>query len=195
MNTKRADTNYLIGYGTLLYNASLASSIGKSAVTKKIYIPVIVDGYIRTFNLRARHYSPSHMFESGGEERAAMNVEPSTNHSFNGIAFQITDRELELLDKREIYYERHVVPIRTFESGKIIAKGNIYVGLEPWIIRDPQKLMPLWRDVIWGRTGAYQIGERFGQYFDKTTYISDNKVLVVDKYRKFLENINDNPLC
>jgi len=41
------------------------------------------------------------------------------------------------------------------------------------------------------RTGAYQIGERFGRYFDKTTYLSDNATLVFDLYRQFLEDVSD----
>lgn len=186
-----SDLKYLIGYGTLLFRASLGSSIGQSSATNKEFIPVIIDGYIRTFNLRPDHYIPSYKLQNGSDEGAAMNVEPSASHSFSGIAFRTSEEELDALNKREAYYQPHVVPMKAFETGEPLGEGSVYVGLEAWITRDPSKLMPLWRDVVWGRTGAYQMGQRFGEYFDKSTYLADGKTLVVDVYRELLKDISD----
>lgn len=182
---------YIIGYGTLLLQASLATSIGRAATVKKEFIPVSIDGYIRTFNIRPDHYSPSKKFDGGVEERAAMNIEPSANHSFNGLPFPITLEELKALDKREAYYERRVVPLRAFDTGELLGEGHSFVGLEQWIRRDPKILMPHWRDIVWGRTGAYSIGKQFGQYFDETTYLADGTTLMIDVYRELLKDISD----
>ena len=186
-----ADTQYIIGYGTLLLRASLGSSIGQSRATQKPLRPVTVDGYIRLFNIRPDHYPSSNKFGASDIERAAMNVEPSPDHSFNGVAFETTLEELESLDHREAPYERVVVPMRDFDSGEPDGEGHLYVGLDPWITRDPTLLLPLWRDVVWGRTGAYELGEGFGERFDQTTYLGDGEARVIDVYRELLHDTSD----
>ena len=186
-----ADTQYIIGYGTLLLRASLGSSIGQSSATEKPLRGVTVDGYIRVFNLQPHHYESSHKFGEADIERAAMNVEPSAEHRFNGVAFATTVDELEALDRREAPYGRVLVPMRDFGSGEPIGEGHLYVGLEPWITRDPTRLLPLWRDVVWGRTGAYDLGEAFGLCFDETTYMGDGHTRVIDVYRELLHDTSD----
>lgn len=185
------DTQYIIGYGTLLLRASLGDSIGQSTATQKPLRPVLVDGYIRVFNLRPDHYEPSNKFGVPDIERAAMNVEPSPNHRFNGVAFATTTAELEALDVREAPYRRVSVPMRDFGTGEPIGEGHLYLGLETWITRDVTRLLPLWRDVVWGRTGAYDHGEDFGICFDETTYMGDGHTRVIDVYRDLLRDTSD----
>ena len=57
--------------------------------------------------------------------------------------------------------------------------------------RDIEKLMPLWRDIVWARTGAYRIGETFGRCYDETTYLADGRTLVIDRYRDVIEEVED----
>jgi hypothetical protein len=53
--------------------------------------------------------------------------------------------------------------------------------------------MPLWRDVVWGRTGAYQLSEAFGAFFDETTFLGDGTTRVLDVYRDLLADTSDVP--
>lgn len=73
----------------------------------------------------------------------------------------------------------------TDENKEVMGTGYVY-GSEPdapWIDRDPRTLMPLWRDVLWSRGGAYRVGDDFGLAYDQTTYLADGSTLLVDAYR------------
>jgi len=176
----------LIGYGTLLYRPSLGHTIGDEAGNSIEMLPVVVEGYQRLFNLRPDHYLPltSSVLGDGGIENAAMNVEPAPGHSFNGLAFTVDYEQLPDLDRRESYYLRKRVRLRHFDSGEWMGEGWVYSS-EPdarWIERDPAALLPLWRDIEWAREGAYRISERFGEYFDETTFLGDGTTLVTERY-------------
>jgi len=185
------EPHYLVGYGTLLLRASLGSSIGQAEARRKPVRLVTVEGYPRVFNLRPDHYPSSHKLGAEDIERAAMNVEPAAGRHFNGIAFETSAAELEALDLREAPYLRQVVPIRDFARGAPAGRAHLYIGREPWITRDLARLLPYWRDIVWGRTGAYELGEAFGTAFDETTYLGDGETLVVDVYRRFLSDTSD----
>jgi hypothetical protein len=122
-----------------------------------------------------------------------MNVEPAPGESFNGIAFDVTPDELEALDRRERYYRREAAPVYHFDSREALGEGHFYVS-EPdasWIVRDPAKLLPLWRDIVWARTGAYRLGEAFGRCYDETTYLADGRTRMIDRYRDVIEEVDD----
>jgi len=182
---------WVIGYGTLLLQASLGTSIRQNAAAAKHYVPVVVQGYRRLFNIRPDHYVPSHKLATEAEEAAAMNIETAPAHHFNGLAFCVTAEELRALDRRECCYKRHQVSFSDFKSREILGEAAVYVGCEPWIVRDPKRLMPLWRDIVWARHGAYQYGEAFGASFDETTYLADGATRVIDVYREQLADPGD----
>lgn len=182
---------WVIGYGTLLLQASLGTSIHQKAAASKTYSPVIVEDYLRSFNIRPDHYVASHKFSDGGEEVSAMNVEVSPAHSFNGLVFSVSEAELSALDIREVCYVRKLAAIRDFETGQGLGEAYLYLGVDQWITRDPKRLMPHWRDIVWARKGAYGYGQAFGEYFDQTTYLADGKTLVVDVYKEFLGDTRD----
>jgi cation transport regulator ChaC len=184
---------FLVGYGTLLHRGSLGHSIGRETAEGKRALPVVVRGYRRLFNLRPDHYATSFKLSREPIENAAMNVEPAFGKSFNGVAFEVTPEELHALDRRERYYQRRAAPVYHFHSGEHLGDGHFYVS-EPdasWIVRDVEKLMPLWRDVVWARTGAYRLGEAFGRCYDQTTYLADGRTLVIDRYRDVIEEVSD----
>ncbi|MGH9337731.1 MAG: gamma-glutamylcyclotransferase family protein, partial [Vicinamibacteria bacterium] len=163
---------FLVGYGTLLHRGSLDRSIGRESADRKRILPVLVRGYRRLFNLRPTHYATSFKLSREPIENAAMNVEPAAAERFNGLGFEATPEELAALDERERYYRRKTAPVFHFDSGELIGEGHFYVS-DPdasWIARDVAKLMPLWRDVVWARAGAYRVGETFGHCYDETTY-------------------------
>jgi hypothetical protein len=183
----------LVGYGTLLYRASLGDSIGADAARLKAVRSVAVPGFRRLFNLRPDHYTPSACLAADGRECAAMNVEPAPRAWFNGVAFEVEDAELAALDLRERYYRRLEAPLVDFASREPLGTGFVY-SAEPtarWIERSPDKLLPLWRDVLWARAGAYGLDPEFGRAFDRTTYLADGAVLMVERYRDALARAGD----
>jgi hypothetical protein len=176
----------LVGYGTLLYRASLGDSIGAEVALGKVVWPVAVLGYRRLFNLRPDHYQSSACLSADGSECAAMNVEPAPEAWFNGIAFRVTESELDALDRREWYYRRLEAPLFDFHTREPIGSGYVYSAelTARRIERSSEKLLPLWRDVLWARAGAYGIAPAFGRAFDETTYLADGRTLVVERYRE-----------
>lgn len=183
----------LVGYGTLLHRGSLGHSIGAQAAGTKEIVPVRVPGYRRLFNLRPTHYEPSAKLDASGIEAAAMNLEPADEAEFNGLAFPVDEEELSRLDERERYYTRRSVPLLHFDTGEELGTGFAYVSAPdaPWIERDVRRLMPLWRDIVWARDGAYRISVAFGEAFDSSTFLADGRTLVVDAYREVLDDTDD----
>lgn len=188
LDTDASKAVFIIGYGTLLYRASLGQTIGRTMADQREMVPVLVTGFRRLFNLRPDHYLASDVWGRAGIENGAMNVEPAASESLNGLAFEVAPEELEQLDRRERYYERLEAEIYDFQTGEPLGPGHIYSSKPDarWIERDPGKLLPLWRDVAWARAGSYAISRRFGETFDRTTYLADGKTLVVDHYRAHL---------
>jgi hypothetical protein len=189
--------NLLVGYGTLMSRDSVAGTVGDSAM-RKPFLPVVVSGYQRLFNLRPDKYQPSFFRTDQPLEVAAMNVTPLDGARFNGLAFPVTDDDLAALDERERYYERVWVPILAFEGrreaeGRYVAQrspislGNAWVysaGPDaPAVFDASDGFLPHWRDVVVAREGAYAVSEVFGKMFDQTTYMPDGRTLVAEEYR------------
>jgi hypothetical protein len=181
---------FLVGYGTLLNRASLASTLGPHAGEKEP-TPVFVEGFQRLFNLLPAHYEPSFFITQDPVEVAAMNVRPSSVHRFNGLAFKVTMEELEALDEREKYYDRNWIRIRAFPDGPPMGEAFAYVARpdSPWVTDVPQGLRPRWKDVLMAREGAYAVSRGFGEMFDETTFMADGRSLVVEEYRHHLPEI------
>ena len=60
-----------------------------------------------------------------------------------------------------------------------------------WLVRNAETLLPLWRDIVYARVGAYRISEAFGKMYDKTTYFADGKTLMIDYYKAHLAELED----
>ncbi len=180
----------LVGYGTLLYEESRSHTMGQATSDGTDAFPVIVRDYRRLFNLRPPHYPTSHRLFSEPIENAALNVEPALGVRVNALAFRVTLDQLDALDRRERYYRRHLIPLYTFTEESFVGEGYLYASDPdaPWISRDTSKLMPLWRDIVWARTGAYRVGLSFGRFFDETTYLADGRSLMIDRYRGHLDD-------
>ena len=181
---------FIIGYGTLLYRESLANTIGGSA-GKKEYIPVIIKGFKRIFNLLPEHYSPSFKISKLPVEKAAANVIPTGSGYLNGLAFEVAENELSELDRREKHYRRVECNAADFHSGVVIERAMIYsapYGME-WVTRDP-KYLPDWEDIAFARTGAYRYGSEFGRMYDQTTFLADGTTLMAEYYKDHLDELN-----
>ncbi len=183
----------LVGYGTLLSRKSVAHTVGKGAY-RKPFIPVIVPGFRRLFNLRPDHYEPSLHLTQEPTEVAAMNVIPSEGERFNGLAFPVSEEDLSVLDERERYYQRIRVPIVAFTDGQSLGEAWTYSAPPgaPAVFEASAGLHPRWRDVVVAREGANAISEAFGTMFDETTYMADGQTLVAHEYREHLPDLGPN---
>lgn len=180
---------YIVGYGTLLYTESVGDTIGSTA-NKKIYKPVIVSGFKRLFNILPSHYKPSFKISELPIERAAANIIESGTSHFNGLAFEVSNTELQAIDKREQHYNRIEAEIFEFDSRKSMGYAFVYAAKETQAIltNDPFYL-PDWIDIQWARTGAYRYGKMFGEMYDRTTYLADGKTLVMDRYKNYQDQL------
>ena len=180
---------YIVGYGTLLYSESVGDTIGTSA-TKKNYKPVVIHGFKRLFNLLPPHYKPSFKISDLPVEKAAANVVQQSEASINGIAFEVSEAELDALDQREKHYNRFETTLYDFESCASIGTGFIYAADKnrATLTNDPT-FLPDWEDISWARTGAYRYGQKFGALYDKTTFLADGETLVVDRYINWLDQL------
>ncbi len=196
----------IVGYGTLLSRASLARTVGEGAARRARFLPVRVRGYRRLFNLRPDHYEPSLHDSSEPIEAAAANLERREEAHFNGVLFTLDPLALDALHQRERYYDRvrvQVEPVPSWDSpseelesngaeappdGFLPTEALIYVGrpdtpwVEPWLGAGPERLLPLWRDIVLARGAAYRIGPEFGEGYDATTYLADGSTLVAEWY-------------
>ncbi|BDS12206.1 gamma-glutamylcyclotransferase family protein [Aureispira anguillae] len=179
----------IVGFGTLLLQESLGDTVGK----QKKFTPIIVKGYRRLFNLLPDHYEADNRLRSDASEIGAANIEPAEGIQFNGLSFEANASDLENLDQRERYYKRSVVDYFDFETGEKLGQCHVYESpLDArWLVRDNNKLLPLWRDIVYARVGAYRISEAFGKMYDATTYLADGKTLLVDYYKEHLEALED----
>lgn len=181
--------SYIVGYGTLLYTESVGDTIGASA-GKKLYLPVMVHGFKRLFNLLPSHYNPSFKISKMPVEKAAANIIVSPGSKFNGLAFQVNEVELAEIDRRESHYLRHETSIYDFVSGELMGKAFVYVATkEKATLTDDACFLPDWEDISWARTGAYRHGEEFGEMYDRTTFLADGKTLVVKRYHDHLSQL------
>jgi len=181
--------SYIIGYGTLLYSESLGHTIG-SSVNKKKFIPVIVKGYKRIFNLLPDHYKPSFRMSTLPIELAAANVIPSEGAFFNGLAFMVSDAELAELDKREKSYQRKEADIYDFFREKYMGKAFLYsAGYGFKGVTKDSRYLPEWEDLAFARTGAYRYGDKFGEMYDNTTFLVDGVTLASAYYKDYLSKL------
>lgn len=181
------------GYGTLLLQESLGDTISSGKAATKVYRPVILKNSRRLFNLLPDHYEADNRLRNDDTEIGAANVEPAEGVSFNGLMFEVEEEELANLDKRERYYKRASAPCYDFETGEHLGESYVYESpLDArWIVRDVEKLLPLWRDIVYARVGAYRISEAFGKMYDATTYLADGETLLVDYYEEQLQALKD----
>ncbi len=188
-----SETVLMAGYGTLLLRESLGDTVSQESAEEKKLIPVVIEGAKRLYNLVPDHYSAENRLGLGPIERAAANSVFAEGHSFNAIVFEVKASELEMLDKRERYYKRVSAPCFEVSTKKPLGECFFYMS-DPdarWIENDINKLLPLWRDIVYARVGSYRISEDFGKLYDATSWMADGKTLVVDYYKDYLSELND----
>ena len=114
------------GYGTLLLQESLNTSIQRNLVKETVeYFPMVVEGYRRLFNLKPTHYKSSSKISTTGIEMGAANVRKCAKSSFNGLCFYVDEEEALKIDQREVYYEKALVDFKDFKTNKSLGEGYI----------------------------------------------------------------------
>ncbi len=88
----------MVGYGSLISHNSL-----KETIKDRKFIPVIVNGYKRIFDLS----------EGRGD---VLNLEKDKDSKFNGLMFKVDNEELEKLRKREDDYNFEKVEVYDFRT-------------------------------------------------------------------------------
>jgi len=153
-----------VGYGSLLSHNSLSKTI-----KDKKFIPVVVKGYKRIFDLI-----------EDNKKQDCLNVIKSKKDFFNAIMFSINEKELTKIKEREDVYNLEDVEVYDFKSriklGKALISSDSIVGI------DHKGLLPDRRYFILCREAAYHISKEFGKMWDKTTFTS--KGIKISKWIK-----------
>lgn len=160
----------IIAYGSLINPMELA----KRQHLYSSAIPVRVKGYKRSFN-----QEPS--WRKGvDEERAVLRVDPSEEHTFNGLLLPLeNEADLSQLDEREQGYTRERLSLKQVEhfvpGTKLEFSGDIFL-----YAGKPEKLNPkilpnkVYLEVC--LEGAKEWGEEFYRQFIKTTLINEQSL-------------------
>lgn len=178
---------WIVGFGTLLYQNSLKDTVKESGDIIE-YIPIVIKDYKRIFNVYAEHYTPSHQLSNNGIEMGAANIKYAPGYKCNAVVFESTEADVALLDKRERYYERIEVDAFNYNTNEPLKNVFAYCAKDNFscIRHSINELLPNWRDIDYARKGAYAISEEFGRLYDASTYLADEKTLMVDHYRNVL---------
>ena len=155
----------IIGYGSLLSHKSL-----KDTISNKHFKPVIIKGYKRIFNIAIKQ----------NENFDELNLEKSKNSKLNGVMFKVNEKELEKIKQRESEYNLEETEAYYFKTNKKLGKSLIVIDY--FLKIDSKNKLPSKSYFILCREAAYHLSKKFGQYWDKTTFISDNER--VDKWIK-----------
>jgi len=192
-NVNQSDTVFVAGYGTLLLRESLGDTVSKESAEEKEFIPVVIKGCKRLYNLIPDHYTAENRIGRGPIERAAANSIFAEGYSFNAVVFRVKAAELGKLDQRERYYKRVSAPCFEFFSKKELGECYFYMSDpdERWIENDINKVLPLWRDIVYARVGSYRVSEEFGKLYDETSWMADGETLIADYYKDYLSELKD----
>ncbi|HLP64746.1 gamma-glutamylcyclotransferase family protein [Flavobacterium sp.] len=168
-------STYIFGYGSLVNLESLEKTIKRKLKPNEIH-PVTLNGYTRVWNYTAKIFAA----ELNKEITAVyLNIAPFHNSSLNGIVFEVSDSELELLKKRELFYS--LVDI----TANVKFDGNVKVFT--FICYDKQHLtdydtkcfvMKKYIDIV--NSGFESISENFLTEYNKTTQPQPYKVISGD---------------
>lgn len=176
----------LFGYGSLMNPTSAARSVSPEAV--KSMKPALAFGLKRIFNYKAGNVSRwgSDLPEN---EKAMLNIEPMTtyNHAINGVVMEVSAKDLAQLVEREVGYD--LVPVIVANWDHIILKHccvkmkiayTFYVPdeLRQGIDYTQTEYYPVRGYLHAVQDGAAIFGDKFLNYWNKTTYLSDGTTSV-----------------
>ena len=97
----------------------------------------------------------------------------SKDHEFNGVLFELDDSELNALKRREYHYNLEETKAYDFTTKKLL--GMSLVVIDYYVCIDHLHRCPNKPYFILCREAAYEISEKFGKFWDETTYTSGNE--------------------
>lgn len=98
---------YVFGYGSLMYPSSINQTLKDFLNRKTKLIPAKLEGYRRSWSAFGKNrYGAASKDNDTPEYLSFVNIEPDFNSRALGVLFEVSDRELELLDIRESVYVR-----------------------------------------------------------------------------------------
>ena len=148
----------MIGYGSLMSHNSL-----KETINNKHFKPVIIKGYKRIFDIYVKK----------SENSDILNREKSKNSELNGVMFKVNDKELRQIKKRENLYNLEKTKAYDFKDKKML--GSCFIVIDYSVKIDRKNKLPGKSYFILCREAAYHLSKEFGEYWDKTTFTSDNE--------------------
>ncbi|HLC51687.1 MAG TPA: hypothetical protein VJI98_00405 [Candidatus Nanoarchaeia archaeon] len=146
----------LVGYGSLLNLSSLTDTIKVSS-----FVPVIVKGYKRIFNVQL-------------SKTDVLNLVKSSKHYFNGLMFKINHEQLKKLIKREKpeYHLEKTIAFPLYGTKKSLP---CFIFIDEYLHLDKKKRIPNQDYFLLCREGAYNVSRKFGKQWDETTYLASGK--------------------
>ena len=150
----------VFGYGSLLSHNSLSKTIPDRPLT-----PAIIKGFKRVFNLHIKDQSSPDV----------LNLEKNPDSICNGVFFSVNETELTKIKEREDDYNLEQTDAYDFLTGAKI--GPCFVTIDYLVNLDPGRHLPDKHYFILCREAAYHLSRPFGEYWDKTTYLSDGELV------------------
>lgn len=190
----------IFGYGSLMNAESAGRSVGPEAVQSME--PVAAFGLKRIFNYKVSEVAPRWGSDLPENEKAMLNVEPTTttSHIINGVVMTVSHQELHKLVEREKGYD--LVPVLIADWNDLVAENpevkikvayTFYVPdeLRGGIDYTQTKYYPVRGYLQAVRTGAAVYGEQFLNYWDETTYLGDGTTTIQNWDEKTFSGILD----
>lgn len=159
----------LIVYGSLLHK----EEISKYDSLIENIIPIKVSSYKRSFNLLpARRVGI-------GNYKSVLNIQKSSNNSFNGVCIIYKEVDIASIDDREKGYDRILInskDIITNKKADILSSINIYAykGLDHMI---DHSIMPNVDYLKLCLEGSKQYGDKFYKNFITSTHMNNDFTL------------------
>jgi cation transport regulator ChaC len=162
--------NYVLGYGSLINLKSLSRTIKREASTNDI-IPVKLHSFKRKWNLKEKVHSSA---LNDTINAIFLNIERDDARWTNGVIFEVSNDELEYLNKRERKYNQlNVAQHIELYSGNKLDSTNVttYVADEIEYLQsdftDNSYVMENYLKIV--KQGCMDLGFEFYSDYIKTT--------------------------
>ena len=154
---------YIFGYGSLVNNRSRNTTLKRNSESFTTIINKDF-GYIRKWNYYDKNIN-----------KIALGLEKNINGDYiNGILFNVEESELVELDKREIGYERIIIPNKYIDSHNLILSEKViiytYIPTENFKIKEINKNKDNKKYLNICCDGFIKYGENFFKQFYQYTY-------------------------
>ena len=145
----------VVGYGSLMSHRSL-----KNTVPNREFVPVIVKGYKRVFNLVSDK-------NAGGD---ILNLEQNMKYFFNGIMFEVNEDELRKIKEREDDY--NFIETVAYDLKEKKKFSPCFISVDFIVGIDHKKQNPNKSYFVLCREAAYHVSKKFGKLWDETTFLA-----------------------